>query len=586
MATRLFLQFSFYLLLLPLLLPPSLAQPDFTPTPYFFLHSVFLDSNALFIHGGVNSISSVSETSTQTFFLNLSVPWNVSSPVFQELPGRDTGQWGAASTLLNDRRTWILFDNQTTISQFDINVRNRRWVTMSTGEERQLKEGFVFPSFAAVTDPGTDQVFVIDGWNSTGLLRYFPANRTVDEVGPRAPVTEGYAAIWSTLRKAMLVHGGIVRTSTGRFFPRSLFQFYPTNHANKMRGPPPIYAPLTDTGDIPPPRAGHCMVEAKNGSKIVVFGGFDEDGVELGDIYVLDVATLEWTTGGRGRGNGDVTGMNVKTTTTVARGYAACGMSNNLFVAWGGARRDPRSPGSLVPVTENVTVVYNLTSQMWQTTFAFKAGDDEQVIPPSTTTYLIPTTTTIAAPDPSPSSPVSPAPMSMGAIVGGSVVGGLTLIAAAGAGFFFYRRRKLKPIQVQPAGALSALKQRWSDLSGHHQWWNNRRQSGGNGGGMDDPGHTFLRLESANGSSARSVFILREIPTPPPLAHGQQQEIVEVSGGEGGRVGSESMIEDESNKILPRARRDPQLVTIGRAFTYRDMPIDSSSTTTSTTLHS
>lgn len=320
----------------------------------------------------------------------------------------------------------------------------------------------MFPSIAAVTDPGTDQVFVIDGWNSTGLLRYFPVNRTVDEVGPRAPVTEGYAAIWSTVRKAILVHGGTVKTSTGRFFPGSLFQFYPSNNANNMTSSPPIYASLTDTGDIPPPRAGHCMVEAKNGSKIVVFGGFDEDGVELGDIYVLDVATLEWTAGGRGGGNGNVAEMDGNTTTTaVARGYAACGMSNNLFVAWGGARRDPRSPGSLVPVAENVTVVYNLTSQMWQTTFAFKAGDDEQVIIPATftttTTNLVPTTIATATPDQSPSSPVPPSPMSIKAIVGGSVVGGLPSITAAGTGFFLYRRRKLQTNQVQSAAALSEL---------------------------------------------------------------------------------------------------------------------------------
>ncbi|KAF8933173.1 hypothetical protein BGZ47_011000 [Haplosporangium gracile] len=202
---------------------------------------------------------------------------------------------------------------------------------------------------------------------------------------------------------------------------------------------PPIYASLTDTGDIPPPRMGHCMIEAKNGTKIVVFGGFDEDGVELGDVYVLDVATLEWTAGGRG-------GLNGNTTTTIARGYAACGMSNNLFVAWGGARRDPQSPGSLIPVSENITVVYNLTSQMWQSTFSFKVGDDEDVNVPTifTTTDLIPTVTEATSPHPSPTFVPPPA---MGAIVGGSVVGGLTLIATAGMGLFFYRRRKLQPNQ-------------------------------------------------------------------------------------------------------------------------------------------
>lgn len=560
MASPLLLLLSFFLFLTT----TTLAQPDYTPTPYFFLQSVFLDSNALFIHGGLDSFSSSGETSSQTFFLNLSTSWNTSSPVFQQLPDRYTGQWGSASTFLNDKRTWILFDNQTTISQFDIDVRNRRWVTTAGDEARQLRQGFRFPSIAAVTDPGTDQVFVVDGWNSTGLLRYFPANQSVDEVGPRAPVTEGYAAVWSTVREAMLVHGGTVRTSTGKFFPRSLFQFYPTSNDNNMTVPP-IYAPLTDTGDIPPPRVGHCMVEAKNGTKLVVFGGFDEDGVELGDVYVLDVATLEWTAAGRGRG-----GMNVST--TVARGYAACGMSNNLFVAWGGARRDPRSPESLIPVSENITVVYNLTSQMWQTTFAFNAGEVEDGNVPTAfrTTYISPT----ATPDPSPTLVPPPPLPTMGAIVGGSVVGGLTLVAAAGASFFFYRRRKLQSNQVQPA-LSSSLKQRWSDISGHSLWRNNR--GGGSGGGVDDPGHTFLRLESANASSAGSVYVMREVPTPPTLAHGQHQQQQSTAMVEARGEGS------NNKEILPRERRDPQLVTIGRAFAYRDTPIDS--TTTSTTLY-
>lgn len=560
MAPLLLLILSFFLFLTT----TTLAQPDYTPTPYFFLQSIFLDSNALYIHGGIDSFSSSGETSLQTFFLNLSTSWNTSSPVFQKLPDRYTGQWGSASTLLNDKRTWILFDNQTTISQFDIDVRNRRWVTTANDETRQLKEGFGFPSIAAVTDPGTDQVFVVDGWNSTGLLRYFPANQSVDEVGPRAPVTEGYAAVWSTVRGAMLVHGGTVRTSTGKFFPRSLFHFYPASNTNNM-AVPPIYAPLTDTGDIPPPRVGHCMVEAKNGTKFVVFGGFDEDGVELGDVYVLDVATLEWTAAGRGGGS-----MNVSA--TVARGYAACGMSNNLLVAWGGARRDPQSPGSLIPVSENITVVYNLTSQMWQTTFSFNAGEDGSFPTTFRTTDISPIATATATPDPSPTLVPPPSPPAMGAIVGGSVVGGLTLIAAAGVGLFFYRRRKLQSNQVQPA--LSSLKQRWSDISGHSLWRNNR--GGGSGGGVDDPGHTFLRLESANGSSAGPLYVMREASTPPLLAHGQHQqqqstEMVEARG------------EGSNNKeISPRERRDPQLVTIGRAFTYRDTPIDS--TTTSTTL--
>ncbi|KAG0213183.1 hypothetical protein BGX33_003106 [Mortierella sp. NVP41] len=520
-----------------------LAQRHYIPDTLFSLHSVFVDGKALYIHGGLDT--EFSDPSPQTFLLNLSVPWNVSNPVFQQLPDRYTGGWGTASTLLNDRRTWLLIDNETTISQFDIGPTARDWIHPES--EFILAEEFRISAVAALTDPETNQVYVVDGWNNTGMLMYKPVDETSEQDGPLAPVDDGYAAIWSTVRKSMLVHGGTVNTTTGRFYRRSLFEYAPVQPPDTNPNQSQLsgrFTALTDVGDIPPPRTGHCMVPTNDGNQVVVFGGFDENGTELGDIYVLDVATLQWTAGGNGG-------------TTVARGYAACGMSDSLFVAWGGARRQSNNSmqqqvrAPLVPIAENITVVYNLTSHMWQTTYAAKPGDMEKNPPLTTTSSRSPkgTATNTASPSPSPGSepPVA-------AIVGGSVVGGLAVFAA-GAGLFLYRLRSQN--RVQPMVA------KMSDVSGHSLWWN-RRQGGGSGGdgGLDEPpGHTFLRLESANGSNAGSVYILREVPDSLVQGYQQQQQSTEESI-------------ERPGEVVARARRDPQLVTIGRAFTYRDTPLD------------
>ncbi|KAF8945298.1 hypothetical protein BGZ47_002930 [Haplosporangium gracile] len=84
------------------------------------------------------------------------------------------------------------------------------------------------------------------------------------------------------------------------------------------------YIPIMDRGDIPPPRYGHCMVEAYGGSKIILFEGVTDLNPTSADIFIFDVATLTWTQGQTGD-------------STVGRAYAVCAVTNDMFVAWGGA---------------------------------------------------------------------------------------------------------------------------------------------------------------------------------------------------------------------------------------------------------
>ncbi|KAF9340903.1 hypothetical protein BGX26_008829, partial [Mortierella sp. AD094] len=74
----------------------------------------------------------------------------------------------------------------------------------------------------------------------------------------------------------------------------------------------------TSPGDI----HGHCMVEAYNGSKILLFGGTTINGPSVGSIYILDVNSMSWTKG-------------PDADSSQNREQMACTVAGDNFVAWG-----------------------------------------------------------------------------------------------------------------------------------------------------------------------------------------------------------------------------------------------------------
>ncbi|KAF9992340.1 hypothetical protein BGZ65_012349, partial [Modicella reniformis] len=77
-------------------------------------------------------------------------------------------------------------------------------------------------------------------------------------------------------------------------------------------------------GEVPEPRSSACLVPAFGGSKMVLFGGYTRHEVSvLSDIHILDLDTMVWTRG-----------PNVKSKERRAR--AACAVSNDQLIAWGG----------------------------------------------------------------------------------------------------------------------------------------------------------------------------------------------------------------------------------------------------------
>ncbi|KAG0007087.1 hypothetical protein BGZ65_008902 [Modicella reniformis] len=99
-------------------------------------------------------------------------------------------------------------------------------------------------------------------------------------------------------------------------------------------------------GQVPRSRRNSCFVPAYGGSKMILFGG-DTIGslATLSDIYVLDIATLTWTRGTNVAKKGQ-------------RGDAACAVSNDQFISWGGLNMDTGKIASS-------TVVYNIKTNRW-----------------------------------------------------------------------------------------------------------------------------------------------------------------------------------------------------------------------------
>ncbi|KAG0322778.1 hypothetical protein BGZ97_004091 [Linnemannia gamsii] len=237
-------------------------------------------------------------------------------------------------------------------------------------------------------------------------LRFDTAQQRIFSQPLVVPLDGSFTSVWSKMRKAAFVFGGYtIDSSNSSVAQRTLFMYQTNGSAGNGT---PTFRSAPDSGAIPSARYGHCMVEAYNGTKMVLFGGFDQVGRALGDIFVLDVATLRWTRGTDGGA-------------TAARAYTACAITNDLFVAWGGVTLDPQT-GFASAVSENITIVYNLKTLQWQSTY-----HPEPYAPPQLVTAT-PTATTPTPTSAGTGGRLSPTTVTLISLVGGILLG-LLLIA-------------------------------------------------------------------------------------------------------------------------------------------------------------
>lgn len=357
----------------------------FTPASYWGMSSVFIEGKTMLVHGGATTANNAT---CQTFSLDLSTNWTAAAPAFTPLTD-GFQDYGFFSSLLNDNDTWFLVTDQIAWTYY---IHNDTWTMLGGYNLTNKAKGL-----AAVTNPKTGLVYIVNGLDNNGSVSMQVWNAVADSISsvpthPKLANVVNFAVSWSTRRGSVLIHGGVV--SQSNVIQRTLYEYTP----NVSQG---WWTLPEEKGDLPPARKSHCMVPAFGGTKMVLFGGHDQTGNALGDVYLLDVDTLQWTKGTDGGPQ-------------AARGSAACAVTNDLLVVWGG-----RGSG-LAPISNNLTIVYNMKTGTWQDYYT-----SVRELPSNTTTPTTPTGSNTG---------------NMGGIIGG-IVGGVALIAGA-IGFLFFRRRR------------------------------------------------------------------------------------------------------------------------------------------------
>ncbi|KAG0378375.1 hypothetical protein BGX24_003988 [Mortierella sp. AD032] len=386
--------------------PPSI----FVPKPRYNAQSVFIEHQKLFINGGLERTDA--PPSAQTFYLDLSKNWTTSKPFYVKLADGPANT-GATAALGRNKSIWYL-TNTTMLLSF--NIKFSAW------EPPLRLDGLSSRTdLPAVVDPATNMLYIVNGYTGTGTnLGTFRLDTSASPPGisneaQYSSLIGSFTMTWSTLNNTALIFGGFINNPV--ITAQNTLYFYRTSSITSAVS---VISPVLDSGDRPPARFDHCMVEAYNGTKMILFGGFGQTDQYLDDIYILDVASRKWTKGTPGG-------------PTAARRGASCAVSNDLFIAWGGAVANPEAGSTLTAVGQNITIVYNLKTYQWQDTYSSEPYVFP--LPPTVTTRpksgtggggggaggAVPTGADGESPKTS-----MPTPTSIG-IVGGAI-GGLTML--------------------------------------------------------------------------------------------------------------------------------------------------------------
>ncbi|KAG0228573.1 hypothetical protein BGX31_006543 [Mortierella sp. GBA43] len=351
-------------------------------------------------------------STSQSFMIDLSVSWNTSAPVIQSLPKGPKGSfmpstWAPLSA--GQDRGWLVLAQDT---MYKYNVKAKSWSPVMTldGFFRTKNNNSTWTTQSkvglwSVTDPETGMMYLssttyepdsnrtstnslwkIDA-GSNAVVNSSPVEILQDETntngggGDRNLTTiadkgamdewASFSAVWSPLRKQILVFGG-QSTST-----QQLLTYTPATGS---------WARLNLTGNIPTPRYGGCFVSAYGGSRVIYFGGLGGARIEKdsdtgsfatpsataaksanNDLYILDVGTMTWERGPSIRAPS-------------ARAYSACAVSGDHFISWGSGvgEGDSMSPlgvtnnggkTSPLPMQDTAVLVYNLKSKEWVTEY-------------------------------------------------------------------------------------------------------------------------------------------------------------------------------------------------------------------------
>ncbi|KAG0213185.1 hypothetical protein BGX33_003108 [Mortierella sp. NVP41] len=255
------------------------AQPgNFTPTHIFIAQSAFIEGKALYINGGLaNGSNHATLPIDQTFYLDLSVPWNTSAPAFYQLPSPRYPGMGFTSTIYNNSRTWMVGYNTTRQA---LDLTTNRWTIFTSRPDLNPSA-----SVWAVTDAAnSDLIYLVNGWSNltfeTAIMNR--TENTLELVPASVPLAGGHAAVWSSLRKSILVYGGY--SYNPKVVQHNLYEFLPSN---------PAYDLKIEAGERPQARYGHCLVEAYN---VTVDPATKAYSLVKEPMVIYNLRTGEWQT--------------------------------------------------------------------------------------------------------------------------------------------------------------------------------------------------------------------------------------------------------------------------------------------------
>ncbi|KAG0358879.1 hypothetical protein BG005_001694 [Podila minutissima] len=310
---------------------------SFQPTTVLSPSSAFIEGRALYVTGGSNYQTTVS----QTFSIDLSSSWDINAPKFKLLSSVNSSpDYQVPSALISEQAGWVVFSNY---RDFRYNFQSDTWSALNV-----LSNLFPIASLALNGASDGKTMFVPNGYltsnggqNVTSMMQYDPVLGTTSSISMAGgPVDHvGFTVTWSTYLKKFVIVGG--------HQGNTLLIIY-------------TFDPITSTWGVinptnnpaMPARTFHCAAAAASGTRIVVMGGFTDvvTNPVTSDIAILDLTTKSWIPG------------QAISAANYGRAGPACGVSGDMVVIWGGERNK-----GVVPT--NVTLVYNMKTSQWTSSF-------------------------------------------------------------------------------------------------------------------------------------------------------------------------------------------------------------------------
>ncbi|KAF9945791.1 hypothetical protein BGZ65_010358, partial [Modicella reniformis] len=208
---------------------------------------------------------------------------------------------------------------------------------------------------AGATDPKTGLIYIPKAAGGDAMAQInLKTKSSINIPMPKElKASKFFSVVWNTPLKGFLLIGG----STGWIGQLDRLNMY-LYQPDKKKGHWQDISNKIQGTVIPAPRISACLASANDGNQLVYFGGYTRDKVSIHrDIHILDIKTMTWRKG---------TNISNKE----RRSEAACAVSGDQFVIWGGQQQG---------IPFNNTIVYNIKTNKWVK--SFKAAVKKMIIP-------------------------------------------------------------------------------------------------------------------------------------------------------------------------------------------------------------